>query len=298
MDIPDIIDSLRKKYEQSYGFAVFDLEAEEKDGRIVVRGEVLTENQKAQVVSELEKASGKRVEDDIRVLSNPYSEGIGWAVVTAAVADMKSRFVSNNILNEKILRRICASQLKKEEIVRVLLRKEDQVLGQSGDMTLGWIDLRDVKMNDGNLREEWLNGTPARRGELISVEGPAERLISEAERFLGIRYSLGAKSEDAIDCSGFTQLAYKGAFGIILPKHSWDQKEMGVAVDLPEVGTGDLVFLINKAKGTKHVGIWEEPGNIIHASFLAGKVIRQKAEEVLEEYDLVEIRRIIKKQTR
>jgi lipoprotein Spr len=298
MDIPDIIEGLRKKYEQSYGFAVFDLETEEKDDGIVVRGKVLTQNQKAEALLELRKASDKKIEEDIQVLSDPASQEAGWALVTAATADQKSRFVPNAIINEKIRKRICASQLRRGDVVRVLYAKEDQILVQSGDLTLGWLDLRGVEMKDGALRERWLCGMPAIRGSLIPIEVPVERLISEAERFLGVRYSLGAKSEEAIDCSGFTQSVYKGAFGIILPKHSWDQKEAGVAVDLPEAETGDLIFLINKAKGTKHVGIWEEPGNILHASFSAGKVVRQKAGEVLEEYDLAEIRRIIKKQTR
>ncbi len=297
-DIQDAISSLRKRYEQSYGFAVFDLEAEEKADRIVVRGKVLTRGQKAEAVSEMEKIAGKQgkeMEEDIRVLSDPASGEIGWAAVSAAVADQKSRFVSNKIINERIRKRICASQLKKGDVIRVLCVKEDQLLGQSGDLTLGWTDLGDVEMKDGALRERWPAGTFAKSGELLFAEEPAEKIIAQAEKFLGVRYALGAKSEEAIDCSGFTQSVYKGALNIILPKHSWDQKKMGVPVDFSEAETGDLVFLINKQKGTKHVGIWEKPGNIIHASSLAGRVVRQNAEEAFGNYEAVEIRRIVGK---
>lgn len=297
MDISGVIDNLRKKYEQSYGFAVFDLEATEKAGEVNVCGRVLTFNQKAEVLAGLRKASGKEIREDIQVLADPAAAEIGWAEVTADTADQKSRFVSNSVINEKIRRRICTSQLRGGEVVRVLFEKEDQLLGQSGDLTLGWIDRKDVAMKDAALKERWRGGVMALAGELVFVSEPAEKLIAEAEKLMGTKYALGAKSEEAIDCSGFTQSVYRDTFGIVLPRHSWDQKEMGVGVAPEEAETGDLVFMTHQEKGTKHVGIWEEPGNILHASRAAGKVVRQSAAEVFARYDCVAIRRIIKKQT-
>lgn len=151
------------------------------------------------------------------------------------------------------------------------------------------------------------------------------KIIKEAEKYLGVKYVLGGKSKNGIDCSGLVQLVYKNSLGIILPKHSWDQKEMGVKIKLENVKTGDLIFLIKKKNGHKHVGIAEaaespqslrrdivemregakrlhsseaetmEPAkmvNLIHASLNKKKVVRQKLEEVFESHNFVEARRV------
>ncbi|MBW6440797.1 C40 family peptidase [Patescibacteria group bacterium] len=136
---------------------------------------------------------------------------------------------------------------------------------------------------------------------------PQFEIIKEVEKYLGTKYLLGGKTEKGIDCSGLVQRAYKNSLGIILPKHSWDQKEIGVKVLLEDVKTGDLVFLIKKSNQHKHVGIVEvisschselvEPLqsniNLIHASLDEKKVVGQKLQNVLERYEFVEARRIV-----
>lgn len=297
-DIQNIISDLRKKYEQSYGFAVFDLDWRENENSLTVSGEVLTEKQREEIVSELGKVCGKKIEDKVRVLSDPDGGEIGWARVKKDIADMKSRFVSSVVMNDKILKRVRSSQAVKGEVLRALLQKDDQVLVQSDDLALGWVNLADVTLEKDSLKGEWRSALVAKSGELIPVAFSEKEFIIEAEKFLGVKYILGAKSEATIDCSGFTQLVFRNAFGVILPRHSWDQKRMGIVVELEKAQTGDLVFMINKNTNTKHVGIWEKSaggGNIIHASFTEEKVVRQKPDEVFEKYKLVEVRRIIKK---
>jgi len=296
-NIQNVISDLKKKYERNYGFAVFDLDWKESGDAIVVSGKVLTEKQKEEALVSIGEACGKKVEDDIRVLGSPSSRGIGWAAVRADVADFKSRFVPTAVMNEKILKRIRASQIKKGEILRVLLQKDDQILAQSGDLTLGWIDLADVDLRKESLEEKWRTGVAAQAGETVVAVFSEEKIIREAEKFLGVRYVLGAKSDASIDCSGFTQAVYKNACGVILPKHSWDQKKMGVAVEMEKAQTGDLVFMVGKETGTKHVGIFEsvsDKKNIIHASSASGEVTRQSADEVFEKYNLAEVRRVVK----
>ena len=296
-DIQNIILGLRKKYEQSYGFAAFDLDWKENEDSITVSGEVLTEKQREETISEIGKVCDKKIEDRIQVLSDPDGEAIGWVRVKKDIADMKSRFVSSAVMNDKILKRVRASQAVKGEVLRVLLRQDDQILAQSDDLALGWVDLADVTLEEISLKEEWRSALVAKSGELIDMTFSEKEFIAEAENFLGVKYVLGAKSEAAIDCSGFAQLVFRNAFDVILPRHSWDQKKMGIVVDLEKAQTGDLVFMINKNTNTKHVGIWEKTENesdIIHASFSEGKVVRQKSDEVFEKYKLVEVRRIVR----
>jgi hypothetical protein len=298
--IENTIETLKKKYEQKYGFAVFALEIKENRDRIIIGGEVLTENQRHEVIAAMAKACDKKVLDEIKILSDKDGETFGWAVVKSGLADLKGRFVPKRVTNEKILRRIRSSQASKGEILRVILPKEDQLLVQSGDMTMGWIDRRDVTLKKSSMRSEWMKGKSALEDKMITVKGTGSEIIQEAEKYLGVKYILGANSKKAIDCSGLVQSVYRDAFGIILPRHSWDQKKIGKSVAVEKAVSGDLVFMINEKKGTKHVGIWEgskSGGNIIHASLSEGEVVRQKMEEVLVKYELVDVRRITKKIT-
>jgi cell wall-associated NlpC family hydrolase len=297
MSVEKIIEELRKKYEQNYGFAVFDLSIKEGKDKIIISGQVLTENQKSELVLETEKTADKKVKYKISVLSDMKSKEIGWAVSRRNVADLKSRFVDNSVMNEKILKRVRTSQALKNEVLRVLFKKDDQLLVQSGDLTLGWINRSDVILKKESLRREWRKGIFAEPDKMITVKSSGEKIIAGAEKFFGVKYILGTKSQTAIDCSGLTQCAYKNAFDIILPRHSWDQKKVGKMVDFEKAKTGDLVFMINKKTSTKHVGIIEitKGGkNIIHASSIEGKVVRQPAEKVFEGYESVEVRRVIK----
>ena len=260
---------------------------------------------------------------DLKILSNASEKNeIGWAIVKMKIADLKLKFVSNKILNNKILKRIRCSQAFQGEVLRVLFRKSDQLLVQQNDLTLGWINRNEVILKRrslyGNLHKKWASGNFALKGRLIKINkiiitkrlhssaetmepttkfrlDSIDKILKEAEIFLGVKYLLGGKSKKGIDCSGLTQTAYKNAFKIILPRHSWDQKEMGKKVSLKNIKTGDLIFLIKKSNRHKHLGIIEknESVNLIHASLEKKRVIKQKLDEVFESYDFVEARRII-----
>ena len=230
------------------------------------------------------------------------------------MADLKLRFIANKILNNKILKRIRCSQTFKNEMLRVLFKKDDQLLVQQNDLTLGWINRNQVILKRDSLYKKWKRGNFVLKGEMVGINkfefprrfhSSAEtmeptavdknKIIEEAEKYLGAPYLLGGKSKKGIDCSGLTQIVYKNVFSIILPKHSWDQKEIGKKVNLKNIKSGDLIFLIKKSNQHKHLGIVEKNKtvNLIHASLEKKKVIKQELDEVLKNYDFVEARRII-----
>ncbi len=382
----NILENLKKKYQQEYGFAVFDIEAKNMKSGIIINGKVLTENQKSEILEELNKneinikkdtrykVQGYKIKENIKVLSDADERNeIGWAIVKNKIIDLKSRFVSGKIINDKILNRIRCSQALKGEVLRVLYKHENQLLVQQSDLTLGWVDKNEVITKKNSLCKEWRKGNYAVKGKVIDFKkelifdchsefisesildfkknNPIQtdqkiseiktrqsvnqkkilkqsfdyaqddkiqnKIIKEAKKYLGAKYVLGGKSKNGIDCSGLVQIAYKNSLDIILPKHSWDQKEMGIKIDLKNIKTGDLVFLIKKENGHKHVGIAEvvtqrlntntppaslkrgitamEPAslNLIHASLNKKKVVRQKLEEVFESHDFIEARRVI-----
>jgi len=382
----NILENLKKKYQQEYGVAVFDIEAKNTKLGIMIKGKVLTENQRDEVLEEFKKNKIKIKNENIKILSDAEKRNeIGWVAARNKIIDLKSRFVSNKIINNKILNRIRCSQALKGEILRVLYKYEDQLLVQQSDLTLGWVSKGEVIVKKKSLYKEWKKGNYAIKGKAIKITNkkiakrlhspehsgtmePANlgchselvsesvidfkknnpiqnnqkiseiktrqnvnqkkilkqvqddkmknKIIKEAEKYLGVKYVLGGKSENGIDCSGLVQLAYKDSLGIILPKHSWDQKKVGRKVKLENIKTGDLIFLIKKENEHKHVGIAEviidknpptplikgaykfNPAyqgrvNLIHASLNKKKVVRQKLEEVFESHDFAEARRVV-----
>ena len=350
--INNIIENLREQDQQNYGVAVFDIDSKIVKNSIVVFGKVLTYSQKDQVSELAKKQKIKITSDRIKVLSDSSKRyEINWAVVKDAVTDLKLRFVSNRIVNEKILKRIRCSQAFKGEILRVLYKNEDQLLVQQNDLTLGWVDRKDVVLkkissssdkacperesNGGrlgrvrkrrklDLYKKWKSGNFAIKGKVVKITNRkiAKRFhspigtmepTSEAEKYLGVKYLLGGKTKNGIDCSGLIQVVYKNSLNIILPKHSWNQKEMGEKLKLENMKTGDLVFLIKKSNKHKHVGIvkvmkssrfvetqqccvsliWRDKDiNLIHASLEKKRVVEQSLKEVFENYDFVEVRRV------
>jgi cell wall-associated NlpC family hydrolase len=85
-------------------------------------------------------------------------------------------------------------------------------------------------------------------------------LVAVAERFLGVPYLWGGKSNFGLDCSGLVQLALN-ACGIACPRDS-DMQEaaVGAPVALSELKRGDLLFW----KG--HVAIARERASLVHAN--------------------------------
>lgn len=97
----------------------------------------------------------------------------------------------------------------------------------------------------------------------------AEFLLKIARRYLHAPYLWGGRSPLGIDCSGFTQMAYK-LIGVNLPRDTYEQVEMGEIIDfIEQTQDGDLAFFENRKGSITHTGIIIHPGQIIHAS---GKV--------------------------
>ncbi len=323
MPIDNILKNLKKIYQQKYGVAVFSVKAKNTKGGVEINGEVLTKNQRDNILNVFKREKVKVKKVELKILSNTSEKNeIGWAIVKMKIANLKLRFVSNKILNSRILKRVRCSQAFRGEVLRILFKKDDQLLVQQNDLTLGWINRNEVILKKGslyrNLHKKWASGNFALKGRMIKINkiiitkrlhSSAEtmepttkfrldlidKILKEAEIFLGVKYLLGGKSKKGIDCSGLIQMIYKSSFNIILPKHSWDQEKMGRKINLKNIKSGDLIFLIKKSNKHKHVGIVEKNKsvNLIHASLEKKKAIKQKLDEVFESYDFVEARRII-----
>ncbi|MBS9375059.1 C40 family peptidase [Rhodococcus sp. B50] len=104
------------------------------------------------------------------------------------------------------------------------------------------------------------------------------RVIEHASHYLGLPYVWGGgnihgPTAGGFDCSGLTSFAMHAAAGIVLPRTSETQWQVGVEVPMDEARPGDLVFGNWQSGGPGHVGIYLGGGLMVHAP-TTGDVVR------------------------
>lgn len=108
-------------------------------------------------------------------------------------------------------------------------------------------------------------------GTTVSIPQPGQRekILEMSTMYLHTPYTWGGRSPFGIDCSGFSQMAYKLA-GVHLLRDSSQQATQGETISfISDARPGDLLFFDDEEGAINHVGILLHEGKIIHAS---GKV--------------------------
>jgi len=106
-----------------------------------------------------------------------------------------------------------------------------------------------------------------------------ELIKVNALKFLYAPYQWGGRTISGIDCSGFTQIAYK-LCNFQLPRDASQQAAIGSLVEfLPAAQTGDLAFFDDKDGKIVHVGILLDQETIVHASDSSGCVMIDKIDQ-------------------
>ena len=94
----------------------------------------------------------------------------------------------------------------------------------------------------------------------------AQDLILKGFELIGINYRFGGTNPDTgLDCSGFVQLVFKEAIGILLPRTAREQSEVGAVIDQHDLKAGDLVFFNTMRHAFSHVGIYLGDNRFMHA---------------------------------
>lgn len=94
----------------------------------------------------------------------------------------------------------------------------------------------------------------------------AQDLILKGLELVGINYRRGGTDPDyGLDCSGFVQVVFKDALGLLLPRTAHEQSEVGNVIDKNELRAGDLVFFNTMRRAFSHVGIYLGDNRFLHA---------------------------------
>lgn len=108
--------------------------------------------------------------------------------------------------------------------------------------------------------------------DLENVELVKESLYAQYEQWKNTPHRFGGLSRNGIDCSGFVHVTFKSRLGIILPRSTEFQAELGEEINKSKLRAGDLVFF-RTAKSGRHVGMYLEDGKFLHASTSQGVII-------------------------
>lgn len=82
-----------------------------------------------------------------------------------------------------------------------------------------------------------------------------QKIIKNAQHFLGTKYRYGGTTKKGMDCSGLIYTSFK-LENINLPRTSSEQSKKGKPIKLSKVKKGDLLFFItNKGNKISHVGL-------------------------------------------
>ena len=112
-------------------------------------------------------------------------------------------------------------------------------------------------------------------GAKVDLENSAlvkVNLYAHYSQWRNTKYRIGGLSRNGIDCSGFVYVTFKSRLGVVLPRSTEFQAELGKSVDKDQLRPGDLVFF-KTGRTDRHVGVYLEDGMFLHASTSQGVII-------------------------
>ena len=176
-------------------------------------------------------------------------------------------------ITEEILRRIVNEEVEKS-ISRCHLR-EDSVPATQNPLLGGIFQY----LAPGFFQNGQSTGGIGNMTIGNNPQGFTGNLDGVVQRNLGMRYRMGGNGSDgSIDCSAYTSLIYKNAFGKNLPRTAAQQYQACTPINPSQAQKGDLIFFKNtnssRAPGTvTHVGVYMGNNQFTHASSSRGTVI-------------------------
>jgi len=267
-----------------------DLRVERRAGAAVVAGRVLTFRQAEEV---RRRAAEHGAEVALEVVADPEA-GLeeGWVELTAEPVDV---WRAPGSAGQEHARQ--TQYLRGDGPLRRLGAAEGLMLVQGADLTLGWAEPgRLAEVEPEPARAAWAGRRRVPAGE-ASGGVPAnglERLLARAYVELGVPYLWGGTTHAGFDCSGLVQRVFSDALGLLLPKHTGDQRHAGGRVPFGEAAAGDLLFATPRGQRVGHVLLFTASDRVLHACRTEGRVIEEGLGENAARYQHQGVRRVIR----
>ena len=261
------------------GIPGVDVEVQERAGAPVVLGRVLTQRQ-AREVREL--AGRHQATADVKVAADPDS-GLeqGWV---EAVVDPLDLWREPSRAGEEMGRQ--TQYAAADGPLRKLGSAGDFALVQGRDLALGWARAADLRATDASSgRQAWAAVVRPVPADALAAptEASGATLIERARAELGVPYVWGGTTHAGFDCSGLLQRVFVDATGVLLPRHTGDQRRVGRRV-VEGVRAGDLLFARPREQKVGHVVLVTSPTSVLHACRTEHLVIEESLEENARRY--------------
>ena len=263
------------------GVDAMDLRIEEDGDVPTITGRVLTYRQERGVL-ELARTHGAGTR--LAVVADPAS-GLeqGWVEPVVEVLDT---WREPSRAGEEMGRQ--DQYLAADGPLRRLGADGDFVLVQGVDLALGWAAAGDVRDTDaGAARSAWAGveraTAPVARPVALDGAGTAD-LLRRARAEIGVPYVWGGTTHAGFDCSGLLLRAFHDVTGVLLPRHTGDQRRVGARVVAGDARAGDLLFARPRQQKVGHVCLMTSPATVLHACRTEHEVIEEGLEENARRY--------------
>lgn len=105
----------------------------------------------------------------------------------------------------------------------------------------------------------------------------ADKIIKEANSWIGVPYRYAGESKSGADCSGFVMSVFS-VYGFALPRTAQLQWENTKSIERRNLRKADLIFFSDGGK-VDHVGIYIGENRFIHASTSKGVIITELSKD-------------------
>lgn len=135
--------------------------------------------------------------------------------------------------------------------------------------TISLITVDNIQINSASLQKTLQENKTSSLQIKPAID---KKLYAFYKEWKGVKYKLGGNSKSGIDCSAFIQKAFKEKLDLNLPRTTKLQSKVGKTINKSQLNSGDLVFF-KTGRTSRHVGIYMNEGNFMHASTKRGVTI-------------------------